>query len=101
MEEGAQNLLAQIWSCGVLWIPTMTNVLPLLGGDNQGGYGVVHKVWIERFDHIPNIIELAGKSTPKMDDKWEECKQRLVKVLACLCKHLGVIKFLDIHIEII
>jgi len=44
MEEGIQNLLIQIGSYGVLWIPSTTNVLLLLGGDNQGGYGVVHKV---------------------------------------------------------
>jgi hypothetical protein len=65
MEEGVRNLMAQIGSCGVLWIP---NVFPLLGGDNHGGYGVVHKVQIERFDYIPHKIELAWK-TPKTDDK--------------------------------
>ncbi len=100
MEQGAWNLLAQIWTPGVLWIPSTTNVFPLLGGDNQGGYGVVHKVQIKRFDHIPNTIELEGEITPKMDDKQKECKQQSVKVLACSCKHLGVIKFLAIHIEI-
>ncbi len=94
------KLLAQIWSRGVLWIPSTTNVLPLLGWDNQGGYGVVCKVRIKRFYHIPNIIELVGKSTPKMDDKQEKRKQQSMKVLACPCKHLGVIKFLAIHIKI-
>ncbi len=44
MEEDAQNLLVQIRSCGVLWILSTTNVLPLLGGDNQSAYGVVQKV---------------------------------------------------------
>jgi hypothetical protein len=34
MEEGAQNLLDQIRSHGVLWIPSIANVLPLLGGNN-------------------------------------------------------------------
>jgi transposase-like protein len=34
MEEGTQNLLAKIGSCGMLWIPSTTNVLPLLGGNN-------------------------------------------------------------------
>jgi hypothetical protein len=43
-------------------------VFPLLGGDNQGGYGVVCKVQIEMLDHIPSTIELVRK-TPKMDDK--------------------------------
>ncbi len=61
---------------------------------------MVCKVQIEIFDDIPNTIELARKSTPKMDDKREEHKQWSVKVLACPCKHLGVIKFLAIHIEI-
>jgi hypothetical protein len=28
----------------VLWIPSITNVLLLLSGNNQGGYGVVHKL---------------------------------------------------------
>ncbi len=41
------------------------NVLPLLGGDNQGNYGVMHKVWIERFNHIPSMIELARKTHPR------------------------------------
>jgi hypothetical protein len=67
MEEGAQNLLAQLESCGVLWIPSITNVFPLSSRNNKGGYGVMCKVRIERFDHIPNTIELAGK-IPKMDD---------------------------------
>jgi hypothetical protein len=34
MEEGAWNLFTQIGSHGILWIPNMTNVLPLLGGNN-------------------------------------------------------------------
>jgi hypothetical protein len=93
----AWNLKAQIGNRGVLWIPSITNVLPLWGGDNQGGYCVLHKVWIERFDHIPNTIELVGK-TLKTYDKWKTCKQRLMEALACLCKQLSVIKFLTIHI---
>ncbi len=68
MEEGVQNLLAQIGSRGVLWIPSTTNVPPLLSGNNQGSYDVVLKVLIERFDCIPNTIELVGK-TLKTDDK--------------------------------
>jgi hypothetical protein len=44
MEEGTQNLLAQIGSHGVLWILNIANVLPLSSGNNQGGYGVVCKV---------------------------------------------------------
>jgi len=39
MEKGVQNLLAQIGSHGVLWIPIIANVFPLLGG-----YGVMCKV---------------------------------------------------------
>ncbi len=68
MEEGAPNLLAQIGNCGVLWILNMINVLPLSSGDNQGGYGVVRKLQIERLDRILSMIELVGK-TPKADDK--------------------------------
>ncbi len=34
MEKGTQNLMAQIGSSGVLWIPSTKNVLPFLGGDN-------------------------------------------------------------------
>jgi hypothetical protein len=44
MEEGTQKFLTQIGSSDVLWIPSTTNVLPLLGGNNQGGYCVLHKV---------------------------------------------------------
>ncbi len=98
MEKGAWNLLAQIGSHGVLWILSTTNVLPLLNGDNQGGYGVVRKVQIEIFVCIPSIIELVGK-TLKTNDKWKTFNQWLVEALACPCKHLGVIKFLAIHIE--
>jgi hypothetical protein len=96
---GEGNLLAQIGSCNVLWIPSITNVFPLSSGDNQGGYGVVHEVWIKKFDHFPITIELVGK-TPKTDDKWKMHKQRLVEALTHLCEHLGVIKFLTIHAEI-
>jgi hypothetical protein len=46
----------------------MANVLPLLNGNNQGGYGVVCKVQIERFNCTPNTIELVGK-TLKMNNK--------------------------------
>jgi hypothetical protein len=66
MEEAIQNLLTQIQSHGVLWIPNIANVLPLLDGDNQGGYGVVHKVRIKRFDHIPNTI---GHKHSKVDNQ--------------------------------
>jgi hypothetical protein len=52
----------------VLWIPSTTNVLPLSGGDNEGGYGVVRKVRIKRFNRISNTIELT-KKTPKTNDK--------------------------------
>jgi hypothetical protein len=57
--DGRKHLkpLTQIGSCGVLWMPSTTNVFPLLGLDYQGGYGVVHKVGIKRFDHIPNMGE--------------------------------------------
>jgi hypothetical protein len=41
MEEGVQNFLTQIGSCGVVWIPSTTNVFPLLGGNNQSGYCVL------------------------------------------------------------
>jgi hypothetical protein len=68
MEESIRNLLAQVRSRGVLWIPSITNVFPLSGGNNEGGYGVVCKVQIKKFDHIPNTIELARK-TPNTNDK--------------------------------
>jgi hypothetical protein len=98
MEEGTQNPFTQIGSRGVWWIPSIANVLPLLGGDNQGGYGVVRKMRIEIFNCIPSTIELAAK-TPKMDDKWESHKQWLMEVLASPCEHPSVIKFLAIHVE--
>jgi hypothetical protein len=96
MEKSDWNIFTQIGRHDVLWIPSMVNVLPLSSGDNSSGYGVVHKVWIEKFDCIPNTIELAGK-TPKMVDKWEMRKQHLVELFACMCEHPCVIKFLAIH----
>jgi hypothetical protein len=57
---------------------------------------MVCKVWIERFDCIPNTIELVGK-TPKTNDKWEACKQCSIEALACPCGHPSVIKVLAIH----
>jgi hypothetical protein len=62
MEKGAQNLLSQIGSQGILWIPSIMGVLHLLSMDNQGGYGVVCKVCIQRFNHIPNTFELVRKT---------------------------------------
>jgi hypothetical protein len=73
MEQGTQNLLAQIGSHGVLWIPSTTNLFPL-----SGGYGVVQKVRIKKFNHILNTIEMVGK-TSKMDEKQEARKQQLGK----------------------
>ncbi len=70
----------------------------VLSQNNQGGYGVVDKVQIKRFIHIPNTIELVGKIT-KIDDEWEVCKQRSIEALVYPCKHVNVIKFLAIHLE--
>ncbi len=98
MEEGAWNFLAQIGNYGVLWIPSTTNVLPLLDGNNKSGYGMMHKVWIKKLNRIPSMIELARK-TPKTNEKRKTCKQRSMEVLACPCKHPSVIEFLTIHIE--
>jgi hypothetical protein len=39
------------------------NVLPLLTKDNQGGCGVVRKVWIKKFNHIPTLVEILGFAT--------------------------------------
>jgi hypothetical protein len=96
MEKNALNLLAQIGDHCVLWISSKTNVLPLLGGDNQGGCGVVCKMQIKKLDYIQNTIQLTGE-IPKIDDKRQVHKQQLVEALACPCKHLGVIKFFAIH----
>jgi hypothetical protein len=65
----------------------------LSGGDNQGGYGIVHMVQI---DHIPNTIKLT-KKTPKMDDKREAHKTMISESFGMPLKHPGVIKFLAIH----
>jgi hypothetical protein len=73
-------------------------VFLVLSQNNQGGYGVVDKVQIKRFIHIPNTIELVGKIT-KIDDEWEVCKQRSIEALVYPCKHVNVIKFLAIHLE--
>jgi hypothetical protein len=56
MEKKVQNLVCRIGSQGILWIPNTMNVLPLSSMDNQGGYGVVYKVRIERFNHISSTI---------------------------------------------
>jgi hypothetical protein len=73
-------------------------VFPLSNEDNQRGYGVLCKVQIERFNCIPNMIELARK-TLKTNDQQKTGIQRLAEALACLCKHPSVIKFLIIHTE--
>ncbi len=57
-----------------------------------------HKVQIERFNCIPSIIKLVGK-TPKIDEKWEACKQQSVEALACSCKDPSVINFFAIHVK--
>jgi hypothetical protein len=44
------------------------------------------------------MIELVGK-TPKTYDNPKTHKQWSMKALECQCEHLGVIKFLAIHIE--
>ncbi len=68
MEEGARNFLAQIGSHGVLWIVSTSNVFLLSNGDNQGDYGVVQKVRIERFNYIPNTIKLTRKTLKTNDN---------------------------------
>ncbi len=42
IKKMAQIFLSQIRSQSILWIPSTSNVIPLLSQDNQGGYGVVH-----------------------------------------------------------
>jgi hypothetical protein len=59
---------------------------------------VGHKVQIERFNCIPSTIKLVGE-TPKIDEKWEMCKQRSVEALVCSCEHPSVIKFFSIHVK--
>jgi hypothetical protein len=59
----------------------------------------MHKVQIEKSNHIPNTIELARK-TSKINDRLEVHKQHLVEVLGCPCEHPSVIKFLNIHSKI-
>ncbi len=86
------------WKSWCVMIPSTTNVFSWLSGDNQGGYGVVRKVLIERFNYIPSMIELAGK-TLKTNDKQEAHKQQSMETVTCTCEHLGVIKFLAIHTE--
>jgi len=96
MEEGVRNFLAQIGSHGVLWIVSTSNVSLLSNGDNQGGYGVVQKVQIKRFDYIPNTIKLTRK-TLKTDDNQKTHNQQSVETLALFCECPSVIKFLAIH----
>jgi len=72
--------------------------MSFLGQSNQGGYGMVCKVWIERFDYIPITIELVGK-TPKTNDKWEARKQCSIEASTCPCEHPGVIKVFAIRLE--
>jgi hypothetical protein len=50
----------------------------LSSGDNQGGYDVVCKVQIERFDYIPNTIKLVGK-TPKTNEKQKNAQATFSK----------------------
>jgi hypothetical protein len=54
---------------------------------------------IEKFNHIPSTIELAGKRS-KINEKLEAHKQHLVEVLGCPCEHAGIMKFLTIHSKI-
>jgi hypothetical protein len=60
-----------MWLLFVWLHPTI--MYPLLGGKSSG-YGVMHKVRIERFDLILNTIELVG-NTSKIHDKWKTRKQ--------------------------
>jgi hypothetical protein len=71
-------------------------VFPLLGGNNHGGYRVLRKVWIERFNRIPSMIELVRK-TSKTDDKQKTHKQQSMEALAYPCKHPSVNKLLTIR----
>jgi hypothetical protein len=78
--------------------PSRPNWKPWCVMDSKHNNCVMHKVQIERFDRIPSMIELVGK-TFKANDKQEAHKQRSMEALACPCEHPGVIKFLAIHIE--
>jgi hypothetical protein len=57
-------------------------MLPLFGMDNQGGHGVVHKVWSETFDLIPSTIGLTRK-IPKTNDKQKNMQ-------TTFCKSVGL-----------
>jgi hypothetical protein len=72
------------------------NVLSLSSMDNQGGHRVVCKMCIERSNHMPSTIELL-KKTPKINYLNKHTNNIFVKVLACPCEYLDVIKFLVIH----
>jgi hypothetical protein len=62
MEKGTRNLLAQIGSHGNITLMDSKHSKCVTIVGNQDGYGVVYKVQIEVFDHIPSTIELARKT---------------------------------------
>ena len=82
---------------GVVFLERGVVVVPLSGHNKQGGHRRVRKVCLQNSNHIPENMELAGKSAVRVDDLKKSREKLSIEALVCPCDHPGVIKFFVIN----
>lgn len=84
-------------AAGVVFLDRGVAVVPLSGHSRQGGHGRVRKVCIQNSRHIPDTMELAGKTALYADQLKKSREKLSIEALVCPCDHAGVIKFFAIN----
>jgi hypothetical protein len=96
--QQSQNLaLGQGASAGVVFLDKGVVVVPLTGLSFRGGNGRVRKVCLQNSKHIPETMELAGKTALHVDNLKKSREKLSIEALVCPCTHPGVIKFFAIN----
>jgi Protein kinase domain len=96
--QRSQNLaFGQVAAGGVVFLDRGVVVVPLSGHTKQGGNGRVRKVCLQNSKHIPEKMELAGKSALHIDQLKKAREKLSIEALVCPCDHPGVIKFFAIN----
>ncbi len=95
-EQAMKSAFEQHLHGGVVFLPRSAKVVVQPGQLQEGGYGIVKKVRIQRMDGIPPTIDFAAKQSKAVDER-EKRQERSMEALACPISHPGIIKFWAIN----
>ena len=95
--QQSQHLALGQGAAGVVFLERGVVVVPLSSHSKQGGNGRVRKVTLQNSKHIPETMELAGKTSLHIDNLKKAREKLSIEALVCPCDHPGVIKFFAIN----